>query len=110
MGMYVAFVYYGLRDYDVASTERGGDLVLPIVGLPARVHVVDRPTTATALVIALVVAALLGVVVYALVFRPLRNAPALARIVGSLGVFLYLQSVMQIRASETGAEIGRAHV
>ena len=61
MGMYVAFVYYGLRDYDVASTERGGDLVLPIVGLPARVHVVDRPTTATALVIALVVAALLGV-------------------------------------------------
>ncbi|MFM9011887.1 MAG: branched-chain amino acid ABC transporter permease, partial [Planctomycetota bacterium] len=102
MGMYTAFVYYGLRDYDVASTERGGDLVLPVIGLPARVHVVDRPTVVTALIISLIVAALLGVVVYALVFRPLRTAPALARIVGSLGVFLYLQSVMQLRVSASG--------
>ncbi|MFM8237970.1 MAG: ABC transporter permease [Actinomycetota bacterium] len=102
MGMYTAFVYYGLRDYDVASTERGGDLVLPVIGLPARVHVVDRPTVVTALIISLIVAVLLGVVVYALVFRPLRTAPALARIVGSLGVFLYLQSVMQLRVSASG--------
>ncbi|MFM7224498.1 MAG: ABC transporter permease [Actinomycetota bacterium] len=102
MGMYTAFVYYGLRDYDVASTERGGDLVLPVIGLPARVHVVDRPTVVTALIISLIVAALLGVVVYTLVFRPLRTAPALARIVGSLGVFLYLQSVMQLRVSASG--------
>lgn len=103
MGMYTAFVYFGLRDYDLRSSERGGDLVLPIIGLPTRVHVVDRPTVFTALVIALVVAALLGVIVYGLVFRPLRNAPALARVVGSLGVFLYLQSVMQLRTAETGA-------
>ena len=53
MGMYAAYVYFGLRNYDVASTERGGDLVLPIVGLPTSVHVVDRPTVVTALVIAL---------------------------------------------------------
>ena len=103
MGMYIAFVYYGLRNFDVASTERGGDLVLPIIGLPSHVHIVDRPTVLTALLIALVLAALLGVVVYALVFRPLRNAPPLARVIASLGVFLYLQSVMQLRSSETGA-------
>lgn len=102
MGMYTAFVYFGLRDYDIGSTERGGDLVLPIIGLPTRIHVVDRPTVFTALVIALVVAALLGVIVYGLVFRPLRNAPAVARVVGSLGVFLYLQSVMQLRVSASG--------
>ncbi len=103
MGMYVAFAYYGMRNFDVASTERGGDLVLPIIGLPSRVHIVDRPTVFTALMISLVLAAVLGLVIYALVFRPLRNAPPLARVIASLGVFLYLQSVMQLRSSETGA-------
>ena len=49
MGMYVAYVYYGLRDFDLAGRDRGGDLVLPIIGLPTQVHVVDRPTMITAL-------------------------------------------------------------
>lgn len=103
MGMYIAYVYYGLRNFDVASAERGGDLVLPIIGFPTHVHIVDRPTVVTALLIALVVAVILGVLVYALVFRPLRNAPPLARVIASLGVFLYLQSVMQLRSSVIGA-------
>jgi len=103
MGMYIAYVYYGLRNFDVNSADRGGDLVLPVIGLPTRVHVLDRPTVVAALAIAMVLAALLGAIVYALVFRPLRHAPPLARVVASLGVFLYLQSIMQLRASETGA-------
>ena len=74
----------------------------PIIGLPSEVHVVDRPTVFTALCIAIVIGALLGAVVYGLVFRPLRNAPPLARIVASLGVFLYLQSVMQLRSDVVG--------
>ncbi len=103
MGVYVAYVYYTLRNFTLGSTELGGDLVVPIIGLPTRVHLVDRPTVVTALVIALVVAAVVGAVIYALVFRPLRNAPPLARVIASLGVFLYLQSVMQLRSVETGA-------
>ena len=103
MGTYIAYVYYTLRNFDLNSSERGGDLMLPILGLPTRVHVVDRPTVLTALAIALVVAAIVGGVVYGLVFRPLRNSPPLARVVASLGLFLYLQSVMQLRVSETGA-------
>ena len=103
MGMYVAYVYYGLRNFDLGGVERGGDLVLPIIGLPTRVHIVDRPTAVTAFLIAMVVAALLGVVVYGFVFRLLRDAPPLARVVASLGVFLYLGSVMQLRLAETGA-------
>ncbi len=103
MGMYVAYVYYGLRNFDLGGVERGGDLVLPIIGLPTRVHIVDRPTAVTAFLIAMVVAALLGVVVYGFVFRLLRDAPPLARVVASLGVFLYLESVMQLRVAETGA-------
>ena len=103
MGMYLAYAYYGLRNFNLASTERGGDLVLPVIGLPSKVHLVDRPTVATALLIVIVLGALLGAIVYGLVFRPLRNAPPLARVVASLGVFLYLTSVMQLRTKETGA-------
>jgi ABC-type branched-subunit amino acid transport system permease subunit len=101
--MYVAYAYFGLRNFDVASTERGGDLVLPIIGLAPTVHVVDRPTVVTALMIATGLGIALGAVVYGLVFRPLRHAPPLARVVASLGVFLYLQSVMQLRQRDVGA-------
>ena len=75
MGMYVAYAYFTMRNFDVHTREIGGDVVLPILGLPARVHVIDRPTIATALTIAVLIAAALGVAVYGLVFRPLRHAP-----------------------------------
>src|SRR4051794_6194838 len=102
MGMYVAYAYFTMRNFDVHTREIGGDIVLPILGLPARVHVIDRPTIATALTIAVLIAALLGTAVYGLVFRPLRHAPPLARVVASLGVFLYLTSVMALRVGQSG--------
>lgn len=95
MGTYVAMAYYELR--------ATGDLVLPVLGLPARVHVVARPTTATALVACLVLAALLGAVVYLAVFRFLRQAPPLARVVASLGLFVYLIGVMGLRFTTRGS-------
>ena len=103
MGTYIAYVYYGLRNFNVASTQKGGNLVLPVFGVPGVVHLIDRPTVVTALAIALVVAALVGALVYLLVFRALRNAPPLARLVASLGLFLYLQAVMELRAHDIGA-------
>jgi ABC-type branched-subunit amino acid transport system permease subunit len=102
MGMYVAYAYFTMRNFDVHTRELGGDVVLPILGLPARVHVIDRPTVLTALTVAVLCAVVLGAAVYALVFRPLRHAPPLARVVASLGVFLYLQSVMSLRVSQSG--------
>ncbi len=89
IGMYVAFAYYELR--------RSGDLVLPILGLPGRVRLIDRPTVATALVISAVVAAAVGALVFVAVFRPLRSAPALARVVASLGLMVYLIGVVDLR-------------
>ena len=97
MGMYVAFAFFELR--------ATGDLVLPILGLPARVHLLPRPTVATALFIALILGAALGLIVYVLIFRPLRRAPALARVVASLGLFLYLQQMVQLRFAVTGAAV-----
>ncbi len=38
--------------------------------------------------------ALLGLILYLLVFRPLRAAPAVARAVGSLGVMVVMTGVM----------------
>jgi branched-chain amino acid transport system permease protein len=95
MGAYLAFAYFEFRDK--------GDLVLPVLGLPDRVHLLPTPTLATALVFALVLSAALGAAVYWLVFRPLRQAPALARVVASLGLFLYLQEITRLRFPTAGA-------
>lgn len=95
MGTYVAFAYFEFRDR--------GDLVLPVLGLPDRINLVPTPTLATSLLFALVLAALLGLAVYGLVFRPLRTAPPLARVVASLGVYLYLQEITRLRFPTAGA-------
>lgn len=97
MGAYVAFAFFEFRDK--------GDLVLPIIGLPARVHLLTNPTLFSALVFAVVVAAILGLAVYWLLFRPLRRAPALARVVASLGLLLYLQEMIRIRFPTAGAAV-----
>lgn len=88
-GTYLAFVFFELR--------QSGDLVLPVLGLPARAHLVDRPTVATALIVTVVLAACVGLLIYGLVFRPLRTAPPLARIVASLGLLLYIQEMVRLR-------------
>ncbi len=103
IGMYSAYVYFGLRNFKLASTELGGDLVLPIIGAPSKVHLLDRPTASSAFLVAIAIAIGLGALLYGFVFRPLRSAPPLARVVASLGVFLYLQSVMNVRVKEIGA-------
>ena len=52
-------------------------------------------------------AALYGLVIYVLVFRPLRNAPSLARVVSSLGLFLYLLAIADLRIGAQGAVVSR---
>ncbi|MDQ3979626.1 MAG: ABC transporter permease [Actinomycetota bacterium] len=52
---------------------------------------------ATALLLALLVAAVLGLVVHWLVFRPLRQAPTLARVVASVGLMVALQAAIVLR-------------
>ena len=97
MGMYVAFAFFEFRET--------GDWVIPILGLPERVHLLARPTLASALGFAAIVAVALGLVVYVLVFRPLRQAPALARVVASLGLLLYLQEIVRLRFPVAGASV-----
>lgn len=95
LGMYVAFAFYELRE--------SGELVLPVLGLPARVAIVERPTVLTAMVACVSLAAGLGAAIYWLVFRPLRRAPALARVVASLGLLLYFIALVDLRFGARGA-------
>lgn len=97
MGMYVAYAFFEFRET--------GDVVLPLLGLPARIPLVPRPTLATALIVAVLLGAAVGALVYVLVFRPLRRSPVLARVVASLGLLLYLQEIVRLRFPVSGAAV-----
>lgn len=87
--MYVAYVYSELR--------ATGDLVQPIIGLPARIDLGSSLGVLPALLIALLCGALLALVMYGLVFRPLRAAPTLAKVVSTIGITLVMQAVVVLR-------------
>jgi branched-chain amino acid transport system permease protein len=111
--MYIGYVYNDLR--------RTGKLFLPPLPNPlaliqglvhkAGAHsfsVLDWPTSIDfnggqplslwpAIGLALVFAVLLGLLFHFLVFRPLRHAPPLAKVVATVGIFLVLQAVVVLR-------------
>ena len=87
MAMYPAYVYDELR-----ST---GKLVLP--GIPGTHQVGDEVTALQALVVALAVAAVLSLLTYVVVVRPLRRAPPLATVVAAVGIMIVLQAVVALR-------------
>jgi branched-chain amino acid transport system permease protein len=99
MATWVAYVYADLRN---------GAYPFPIPGLPARYHFGGSWTgdvgLAWALTGALLTAALLGAVVYLLVFRRLRRAPALAKVVAGVGLVIMLLTLVE-RRFESGSSI-----
>lgn len=86
MGAWGAYTFDELR--------RTGDLVLPLVVLPERIDLGAGMGTAPALALAVGSSALLGLMAHLLVFDPLRHAPALAKVVASIGVMLTLQALV----------------
>ncbi len=88
MALYVAYTYAGLRK---------GELLVPFPGLPKTVDLGQELGFWPALAVSMVIAALLGALLYVLVFRPLRDAPQLAKAVASLGVLVIIQGVLAIR-------------
>ena len=91
MGMYVAYVFFAL--------SKSGQYPLPIPFLPDfwQIGPTDGFDLAPALAISLATAVVLGLLVHFLVFRPLRAAPALAKVAASIGVMLTLQSIIAYR-------------
>jgi branched-chain amino acid transport system permease protein len=85
MAMWAAFVYDELR--------RQGDLVLPV----GRVDLGGGLQVWPALLTGVAVAAALGLILHVAVFRPLRSAPPLAKVVASVGVAITLQALVVLR-------------
>jgi branched-chain amino acid transport system permease protein len=85
MAMWAAYVYDELR--------RHGDLVLPA----GRVDLGGGLPLWPALLTGVAVAAALGLILHVAVFRPLRSAPPLAKVVASVGVAITLQALVVLR-------------
>lgn len=96
---WVAYVFVDLR--------LAGDYALPFPGLPARVHLGESVAFVPALLLALATAALLGFLIYVLVFRPLRTAPALAKVVASVGVLIAIIAMVQLRFDATTVSVAK---
>src|SRR6202167_5701183 len=83
--LYAAYTYTLLRQ---------GQLLQPIPGLRATVSVGGPVGFVPALLITLAIQALLGAIMYLLIFRPLRNHRAVAKAVASLGLASLLTALV----------------
>jgi ABC-type branched-subunit amino acid transport system permease subunit len=90
--MFVAYVYFGLR------TE--GKLEFPWPILPHEITITgSEMSNGVGLVLALLYAAILGLAMYMVIYRPLRHATQLARICASVGVMLFLEATAVLNFS-----------
>jgi ABC-type branched-subunit amino acid transport system permease subunit len=86
LAMWIAYVFVDLRT--------SGVLPLPWIVLPHQITISAAGIDTTlAIVISLVYAALLGAILYVIVYRPLRFAAPLTRICASVGVMLGFQAI-----------------
>ena len=92
MSAWAAYVYADLRR---------GAYPFPIPGLPDRYHFAGGDVGFRwAMLLALLTAVVLGTVVYLLVFRPLFRAPALAKVVASIGLVIVFISLIERRFAD----------
>ncbi len=91
IALYTAYTYAYLRQ---------GKLLNPIPGFDAKIDLGTKLGVGPAIAAALVAATILGVVLYLLVFRPMRTAPALAKAVAAIGVMLVLQALISLRVKD----------
>ena len=88
MALYTAYTF---------SFLRRGELLIPFPGPPATIDLGGNLTVPSAFAISMALAGVLGVLLHLLVFRPLRNAPAAAKAVASIGVLLVIQAALAQR-------------
>jgi len=93
VAMFIAYVFVNLRSF--------GELELPVILIPHQISLNGGAglNTALAIVISLVYAAVLGLVLYVIIYRPLRGASPLTRVCASVGVMLGLQAIAVLNYS-----------
>ncbi len=104
IAMYVVFNYTQLR--------LDGKIFLPWVNFlpgrhtPVEIAISSGPLGFVAsIVVSLLVAVLMGAMVHYLVFRPLRYASALGKVVASVGLLLYLQAVALLNFGQLARQL-----
>ncbi len=94
LAMYSAFTYDELRHRGRIALPWFDILPTHTLNLPVHITLKHGPMPfVPSFAIALLMAVLLGLGCHFLVFRPLRNAPPLGKVIGSVGIMLYLQAV-----------------
>jgi ABC-type branched-subunit amino acid transport system ATPase component/branched-subunit amino acid ABC-type transport system permease component len=93
MAMWGAYVYDEL--------ERTGNLVLPVAVIPHKFKLGDDLPFTMSFILALLSCSLIGLLVHFLVFRPLRRAPVLAKVVASVGVLIFIQALVVMQFGST---------
>ncbi len=96
MTMWTVYVYADLRD---------GAYPFPFPGLPDRYHFDGDVGFTWALSLSLVTAAVIALLVYFLVFRPLDKAPALAKVVASVGLLVMFTTLVERRFEKTNIRV-----
>jgi ABC-type branched-subunit amino acid transport system permease subunit len=93
VAMFIAYVFVNLRSF--------GQLELPVVLIPHQISLNGGAGLGTglAVVISLTYAAVLGLVLYVLIYRPIRNASPLTRVCASVGVMLGLEAIAVLNYS-----------
>jgi len=93
VAMFIAYVFVNLRSF--------GQLELPVVLIPHQISLNGGTglNTGLAIVISLVYAAVLGLVLYVLIYRPIRSASPLTRVCASVGVMLGLEAIAVLNFS-----------
>ncbi len=116
--MYAAYVYTDLRmngrlfipplpnplapiEWVAHHLDKKSTLTVP--HWPTYIDFGGRLTLVSALLISLVFGVVFGLALHFLIFRPLRHAPPLAKVVASVGVLLLLQAVV-VRRFGSGAQ------
>lgn len=92
VALYAAYTYAYLRR---------GEFLNPIPGFDKTVDLGGKWDVLPAALLAVALSAVLGMLLYLVVFRPMRRAPALAKAVAAIGVMLVLQALLAMRVDET---------
>jgi branched-chain amino acid transport system permease protein len=96
MAMFVGFQFHYLRTKSRLQLPWVDFLPFKWLNLPVTIRfdaAGGKMSFLPAFILSMLTAVLLGAMAHFLVFRPLRNAAPLGKVIGSLGVMLYLQGV-----------------
>lgn len=95
-----AMATWGVYVYD--ELRRTGDLLIPVVVIPHRFGLFGSGAGfLPAMTLGLASSALIGLLVHTLVFRPLRSAPVLAKVVASIGLLIAIQGLVALQFGPT---------